>query len=149
MLTQHSKLVFLFPVQQQALAGQDLLTVEASRSHSDTPHSVGLLWTSDQPHSKTSTWLNTTLTMDKTSMHRSGIRTRNPRKQVTVDPRLSPRGHWDMQITGINILYTYALGFTDQEQLLLSDMYQWVRPLFWCEDGNSFSFRTVAFLLEY
>jgi len=27
--------------------GQGLLIVEDSRSHSDTPHSVGLLWTSD------------------------------------------------------------------------------------------------------
>ena len=29
--------------------GQGLLIIEDSRSHSDTPHSVGLLWTSDQP----------------------------------------------------------------------------------------------------
>jgi len=29
------------------------LIIEASRSHSDTPHSVGLLWTSDQPDTKT------------------------------------------------------------------------------------------------
>jgi hypothetical protein len=30
--------------------------VEASRSHTlDTPHSVGLLWTSDQPVAETST----------------------------------------------------------------------------------------------
>jgi len=28
--------------------GQGILIVETSRSHSDTPHSVGLLWTSDQ-----------------------------------------------------------------------------------------------------
>jgi len=37
----------------------------ASRSHSlDTPHSVGLLWTSDQADAKTFTWRNTTLTRD-------------------------------------------------------------------------------------
>jgi hypothetical protein len=35
--------------------GQSLLIVEASRSHSDTPHSVGLLWTSDQPKVDTPT----------------------------------------------------------------------------------------------
>jgi len=35
--------------------GQDFLIIEASRSHSDTPHSVGLLWKSDQPDSETST----------------------------------------------------------------------------------------------
>jgi len=34
---------------QQPLVGQGLLIIEVSRSHSDTPHSVGLLWTSDQP----------------------------------------------------------------------------------------------------
>jgi hypothetical protein len=31
------------------------LLLGASRSHSDTPHSVGLLWTSDQPDAETST----------------------------------------------------------------------------------------------
>ena len=35
--------------------GQDLFIVEASRSHSDTPHSVELLWTSDQPNRMIST----------------------------------------------------------------------------------------------
>jgi hypothetical protein len=32
-----------------------VLIVEASRSHPNTPHSVGLLWTSDQPVAETST----------------------------------------------------------------------------------------------
>jgi hypothetical protein len=30
-------------------------SIEASRSHSDTPHSVESLWTSDQPDAETST----------------------------------------------------------------------------------------------
>jgi hypothetical protein len=34
---------------QQPLVGQSLLIIEDAPSHSDTPHSVGLLWTSDQP----------------------------------------------------------------------------------------------------
>jgi hypothetical protein len=42
-------------VAQQPLGGLGLLTIEDSRSHSDTPHSVGLLWTSDQPVAETST----------------------------------------------------------------------------------------------
>jgi len=29
--------------------GRGPLVIEASRSHSDTPHAVELLWTSDQP----------------------------------------------------------------------------------------------------
>ena len=37
------------------LVGQRLLLIESSQSHSDTPHSVGLLWTTDQPDAETST----------------------------------------------------------------------------------------------
>ena len=38
-----------FPSQYTtALLGPGFLTIEASRSHSDTPQWVGLLWTSDQ-----------------------------------------------------------------------------------------------------
>ena len=35
--------------------GQGLLIPEVSRSHSDAPQSVGLLWTSDQLVAETST----------------------------------------------------------------------------------------------
>jgi uncharacterized membrane protein HdeD (DUF308 family) len=37
-----------------ALVGQGLLIVQALQSHSDTPHSVGLLWTSDRPKAEVS-----------------------------------------------------------------------------------------------
>ena len=43
------------PIAQQPLVGQGLLVIEASRFHSDTPHSVGLLWASDRPGAETST----------------------------------------------------------------------------------------------
>jgi hypothetical protein len=57
---------FFFCMAQQSLVDQSLLIVEASRSHFlDTPHSVGLLWTSDQPVAETSTWHHTTLTTDR------------------------------------------------------------------------------------
>ena len=39
---------------RQPLVSQGI-TVEASRSLSDAPHSVGLLWTSDQPDAESST----------------------------------------------------------------------------------------------
>ena len=39
---------------QEPLVGQRLLIIEASRSHSDIPHSVGLLWTFYQPVADTS-----------------------------------------------------------------------------------------------
>jgi hypothetical protein len=54
-----------------------------------TPHSVGLLWTNDQPEAETCT-----------RQHNSHpclgvIRTRNPSKPATADPRLRPRGYRD------------------------------------------------------
>jgi hypothetical protein len=60
-------------------------------THLDTPHSVGLLWTSDQSDAKTSTWQHTTLTTD---IHvPGGIRTRNPSKQAAAHPSFIARGH--------------------------------------------------------
>jgi hypothetical protein len=50
----HSIVTF-FAMGQQPLVEQGLLVVEAARSHSDTPHSVGLLCTSDQLEAETST----------------------------------------------------------------------------------------------
>jgi hypothetical protein len=44
----------IFFMARQPLVDLGLLNIEASRSHSDTPHSVGLLWTSDQPDAETS-----------------------------------------------------------------------------------------------
>ena len=38
-----------------ALVEQSPLTIEASRPHSDTPHSMRLFWTSDQPVAETFT----------------------------------------------------------------------------------------------
>jgi len=52
-------------VARQSPVGQDLLSIEASRSHSEPPHSVGLLWTSDQPDAETSTWQHPPLTTDR------------------------------------------------------------------------------------
>jgi len=40
--------------------GQGIFIVKASTSHSDRPHKIGLLWTSDQSDAKTSTWQHTT-----------------------------------------------------------------------------------------
>jgi len=46
---------FILYYDATAPVGHGLLIVEDSWSHSDTPHSVGLLWTSDQPDAETST----------------------------------------------------------------------------------------------
>jgi len=74
---------------KQPLVGQVLHTIEDSRTHSDTPHSVGILWTSDQPVAETST-------SQETDIHApGGIRTHNPSKRAAADTRLRQRGHWD------------------------------------------------------
>jgi len=70
----------------------DLLIVEVSRSHSDTPHSVRLVWTSDQPIAETSTWHHKNT--HKRQIHVPGwIRTRIPIKRAAADRRLSLRDH--------------------------------------------------------
>jgi hypothetical protein len=70
-----------------ALVGLGLLMVEVSRTHSDTPHSVGLLCTRDWPVAETSTWQNTTLTRDK---HPCPWRNSNPQSQQASDRRPTP-----------------------------------------------------------
>jgi len=49
-------LIFFPPMVWQPVVGHGLLNVEASRSHSETPHSLGLLWTRHQPDKLTSNW---------------------------------------------------------------------------------------------
>ena len=76
--------------------GQGLITIEASRSDSDTPHSVGLLWAGDQLDAKTYTRQHTTLTTDiRTPPPPRGIRTRNPNKPAAADACLRTRGYWE------------------------------------------------------
>jgi hypothetical protein len=53
-----------FSIAQQSLVGHGLLIIEASLTLSDTSHSVGLLWTSDQSDADTSTWQHTWLYCD-------------------------------------------------------------------------------------
>jgi hypothetical protein len=73
---------------QQPLGGLGLLNIEVSRSHTlDTPHSVGLLWTSDQPDAETSTLQHTTLTRDSHPCHR---RDSNPKSQQQSGRRPTP-----------------------------------------------------------
>jgi hypothetical protein len=69
----------------QPLVGRGLLIIEASRSHSNTRHSVGLLWMSDQPDAVTSTGQHTTLTRE-TSMQPVGF-------EPTIPPIERPQTH--------------------------------------------------------
>jgi hypothetical protein len=80
-------LVFFPPMVQQPLVGQGLLIIGASRSYSDTPHLVGLLWTSDQPDAETSTSQNATLIRDR---HPCPRRDSNPQSQKASGRRPTP-----------------------------------------------------------
>jgi hypothetical protein len=63
-----------------ALVDLVLLVVEVSMSHSDTPHSLGHLWTSDRTVADTS---DNTLHLQETDIHDpGGIRTRKPNKRL-------------------------------------------------------------------
>jgi len=52
-------------VQQSQQAKASSLSRIHDHTQLDTPYSVGLLWTSDQPDAETCTWQNTTLTRDR------------------------------------------------------------------------------------
>ena len=71
---------------QQPIVSQGLI-VGASRSHSDNPHSVGLLWISDRPEAETSTWQHTTLTTDRHPYPRWDS---NPQSQQEGGRRYTP-----------------------------------------------------------
>jgi hypothetical protein len=65
-----------------------LLIDEVSKSHSNAPQSVELLWTSGQLVAETSTWQHTTLTTDR---HPCPPWDSNPRSQRTSGRGLMPQ----------------------------------------------------------
>jgi len=87
--------------------GQGILIVEDSRSRSDTPHSVGLLRTSDHPERGPLT--DKIQHSQDTRIHApGGIRTQKPSKRAAEDPRLRLRGYYDRQLSIIR--RTQSLG---------------------------------------
>jgi hypothetical protein len=82
--------MYFLSMAQQPPVGQALLIVEASRSRTDSPHSVRLFWTTDQPDAKTST--NNIQYAQERDIHAlGGIRTHNPIKRAATDPGLKRR----------------------------------------------------------
>ena len=70
----------------------------ASQSHSmDTPHSVGILRTSDKPDAGPLPE-NTQQSQETNFHHLGGIRTCNPSKRAVADPRLRPRVQRDRHL---------------------------------------------------
>ena len=80
---------------QQPLVAQGLLLfIVSSRSHSDTQHSVGLLWKGHQPETKP-LHDNTQHSQEPDINGPGGIRNHNSSKRATAGPCLKPRGHWN------------------------------------------------------
>jgi hypothetical protein len=71
-------------------------------------HSVGLLWTSDQPVTKACTYVWQCKT-DRWGKHTCHKRDANPRSQRPSDQglRLRPRGHWDLPYRTYTNCITY------------------------------------------
>jgi len=80
-------------VVQRPLVCQGLPMVEASRSHLDTPHSVGLPWMSDRPFAGTFSRQHTTLIRDRHSCTRRDSNP-NPKKRATDNQHCRPRVPW-------------------------------------------------------
>jgi hypothetical protein len=81
--------------------------IEASRSHSGTLHSSGLLWKSDQPVKVTSTWQRTTLTTDR---HPCRLRDSNPQSK-----QASERPQTNHSATGISYTFYTDIKFKEHE----------------------------------
>jgi hypothetical protein len=94
--TCQQQLLSLLPRNTKVVSGSTVavdlgfLNVWASRSHSDTPQTVGFPWTGHRPVAETSTRQHTTHTTD---ICPGGIRTHNPSKRAATNPRLRPHGH--------------------------------------------------------
>jgi len=69
----------------------------ASRSHSDTPHSIGLLWKSNQPDAETSTWQKHNTQKRQTSTPLAGF-------ELAIPGSYWPQTHaLDRAATGIGL----------------------------------------------
>ena len=86
--------------QSRAMASSFLRFFEIT--HNDTPQSIGLLWTSDQPVAETSTWQHTTFTR-QTSMPPAGF-------EPTISAGEQPQTYaLDRAATGTGRLRVYKL----------------------------------------
>jgi len=84
---------FVVVVALRPNAGHGLLILDVSRSHTTTPQSVELLWTSDQLVAENSD--NTQHSQQTNIDAPGGIQTHDLRRRAAANLRLRPRGHWD------------------------------------------------------
>jgi hypothetical protein len=97
---------------EQPVVGQGLLIIEATRSHSDIPHSVGLLSKSDQPISESSTWQHTTPHKRQTSIVPAGSDSESQQASGCRPHRIPFRIIWVIfQFMDILALYQPVLSY--------------------------------------
>jgi len=125
--TRSDRSVIFFHGKTVSTVGQGLLIIEASRSHSDTPLSVELLWTRDQPDVETYNSLT------------SGIRTHNPSIRTAEDP--CRRRHLDrnsVKCSSFNLMKYYCFrGYSKMYTIVLRDS----KSSSFCKLGSSFLFQ--------
>ena len=115
----------VFVMVQQPVIGQVLPIIEASRLCSDTPPSVGLLWTNDRLVADTCTWRHVTLIHNRqTSMQSAGF---EPQSQQTLDHAASGFGGFWTILALIHYHYVHWKKMDCINKLL------WVYPIFWEE----------------
>jgi hypothetical protein len=95
---------YAYSMVQQPSVDQGFFIIEISQSHSDTLHSVGLLWTSDQLDAETFTWQHVTITRDRYA-HPWWDLNLPASKLAATDPRKRKSGHRDRLL---NKIYLYA-----------------------------------------
>jgi hypothetical protein len=99
---------FFFLMARQPLGGLRLLIFRGfTITYLDTPDSVGLLWTRDQPVAETSTWQHTTLTRDR---HPCPRQDSNPQSQQASGQR--PYKQIKTQMKLQNLKYFFVIFFS-------------------------------------
>jgi hypothetical protein len=102
----YAEYLIFFPIVQQPIVGQGLLMTEASRSHSDTPHSVGLLWT--RISQTRDLWQHTTLTQDRYPCPLAGFEPAIPKPDRPHNHPWDKGDHWNLHwiiVGGFKWLY--------------------------------------------
>jgi hypothetical protein len=117
----HFEVRIFSPMAQKQVVGQGLFITEASQSQLYTPHSLGLLWMSDQSNTETSTWQHTTQQTDINAPCR--IQTHNSSKWAAADPCLRRQGHWDRPLTSDTSVKFVSTHYPDRSLRLPFSIY--------------------------
>ena len=98
----HIYYILIFCYDSIYLVGLGFLIVDVSRTHSDTPQSVGLLWTNYHLITETTTWQHTTVWNDRHPMNMAGF-------ELAI-PEIRPRqiNASDRAVVGIGYYISYA-----------------------------------------